>query len=87
MPIVQLYTDYVMSLQSKTFFNNMDKTKFRGYSIELLSVHFCRFFQSGVQAEGGYRIKLNPGRGNTFWLIDQDGERRHITHVAFIKNK
>ncbi len=86
-PIHQLYTDYVWSLQSKAFFQNMDKGKFKGYSIEQFAVDLWRFFESNVPtAEGGYRIRLNPGRGKSFWLIDQDGEKRQITHALFGKN-
>lgn len=85
-PIHQLYTDYVWSLQSKVFFQSMDKGKFKGYSIEQFAVDLWRFFKSSVTAEGGYLIRLNPGRGKSFWLIDQHGARRHITHALFIKN-
>lgn len=86
-PIWQLYTDYVWSLQSKTFFQNMDKAKFKGYSIEQFAVDLWRFFDSDVSAaEGGYRIRLNSGRGKALWLIDQEGEKRQITHASFIKN-
>jgi hypothetical protein len=86
-PIHQLYTEYVWSLQSKSFFQNMDKGKFKGYSIEQFAVDLWRFFESKVSAaEGGYRIRLNPGRGKSFWLIDQDGEKRQITHALFAKN-
>lgn len=85
-PIHQLYTDYVMSLQSKTFFQNMDKGKFKGYSIEQFAVDLWRFFESNVpSAEGGFRIRLNPGRGKSFWLIDQNGEKRQISHAIFVK--
>jgi hypothetical protein len=86
-PIWQLYTDYVWSLQSKTFFQNMDKGKFKGYSIEQFAVDLWRFFESDVSAaEGGYRMTLNSGRGKSLWLIDQNGERRQITHSSFVKN-
>ncbi len=86
-PIHQLYNDYVWSLQSKTFFQNMDKGKFKGYSIEQFAVDLWRYFESNVPtAEGGYRIRLNPGRGKSFWLIDQQGEKRQITHALFAKN-
>lgn len=86
-PIHQLYTDYVWSLQSKAFFQNMDKGKFKGYSIEQFAVDLWRFFESKVPAAaGGYRIRLNSGRGKSFWLIDQDGEKRQITHALFVKN-
>lgn len=85
-PIHQLYQDYVWSLQSKSFFQNMDKNKFKGYSIEQFAVDLWRFFESNVSlAEGGYCIRLNSGRGKSFWLIDQDGEKRQITHALFVK--
>ena len=85
-PIRQLYKDYVWSLQSKSFFQNMDKGKFKGYSVEQFAVDLWRYFQSDVSGtEDGHRIKLNAGRGKSFWLIDQDGEKRQITHVLFIK--
>jgi hypothetical protein len=86
-PIHQLYIDYVWSLQSKAFFQNMDKGKFKGYSIEQFAVNLWRFFESNVAAAtGGYRIRLNSGRGKSFWLIDQDGKQRNITHALFTKN-
>jgi hypothetical protein len=85
-PIHQLYVDYVWSLQNKTFFQNMEKGKFKGCSIEQFAVHLWRFFESDLStAEGGYRIRLNSGRGKSFWLIDQEGEKRQITHALFIK--
>lgn len=86
-PIHQLYADYVWSLQSKVFFQNMDKGKFKGCSIEQFAVDLWRFFKSDVStAKEGYRIKLSSGRGKSFWLIDQDGEKRQITHALFVKN-
>lgn len=86
-PIHQLYTDYVWSLQSKVFLQNMEKGKFKGYSIEQFAVNLWRFFESDVSAtEEGYRIRLNSGRGKSLWLIDQGGEKRQITHALFIKN-
>jgi hypothetical protein len=86
-PIYQLYADYVWSLQSQAFLHNMDKGKFKGYSAEQFAVDLWRFFESNVSAaEGGYRIRLNSGRGKSLWLIDQDGERRQITHSSFVKN-
>ena len=86
--IQQLYTDYVWSLQSKPFLQNMEKGKFRGYSTEQFAVDLWRFFTSNVSiAEGGYRIRLNPGRGKTLCLIDQGGEKRQITHASFIQKE
>ena len=65
----------------------MDKGKFKGYSIEQFAVDLWRFFESDVStAEGGYRIRLNSGRGKSLWLIDQEGEKRQITHALFVKN-
>jgi hypothetical protein len=85
--ILQLYTDYVWSLQSKAFLQNMDKGKFRGYSVDQFAVDLWRFFKSDVSAaEGGYYFRFNPGRGKTLWLIDQNGEKRQITHASFVKN-
>ena len=86
-PIHQLYHDYVWSLQSKAFFQNMDKGKFKGYSIEQFAIDLWRFFASNVStAQEGHRIRLNSGRGRSFWLIDQKGEKRQITHAIFAKN-
>lgn len=85
--IVHLYNEYVWSLQSNAFFQNMDKGKFRGYSTDQFAVDLWRFFQSEVSsAEGGYRIRLNSGRGKTLWLIDTNGERRQITQASFVQN-
>jgi hypothetical protein len=84
--IHQLYTDYVWSLQSKAFLQNMDKAKFKGYSIEQFAVDFWRFFTSNVSAAvGGYSIRLAPGRIKSLWLIDQMGEKRQISHASFVK--
>lgn len=86
-PIHQLYTDYVWSLQSKVFLQNMDKTKFKGYSAQQFAVDLWRFFTSDVSvAEGGYCIRLAPGRIQSLWLIDQMGEKRQISHASFIKS-
>jgi len=85
-PICQLYTDYVWSLQSKAFLQNMDKAKFRGYSVEQFAVDIWRFSTSGASStKGGYRIRLAPGRIKALWLIDQLGEKQQITHASFAK--
>jgi len=84
--IRQLYKEYVWSLQSKVFFQNMEKGKFKGYSIEQFSVDLWRYFQAGLSGTNdGYCIKLSGGRGSAFWLIDRNGERRQITQVSFSK--
>ena len=85
-PIYQLYTGYVWSLQSKAFLQNMDKGKFKGYSVEQLAVDFWRFFTSTAsKTEKGYSIRLAAGRNNSIWLIDQLGEKRQISHASFAK--
>lgn len=83
-PIQPFYLDYVLSLQSKVFFQNMDKGKFRGYSVDEFAVDLWRYFESetGGTSEG-YLLQLRPGRNKALWLIDSDGERRQITGIAF----
>lgn len=86
-PIHQLYADYVWSLQSKAFLHNMDKAKFKGYSVEQFAVDLWRFFTSSVSVTvGGYCIRLAPGRMKSLGLIDQMGEKRHISHASFVKS-
>lgn len=83
-PIQRFYPEYVMSLQSKVFFQNMDKAKFKGCSLEQFSVDLWRYFQSGIGGTSrGQALQLRPGRNNSLWLIDSDGERRQITGIAF----
>ncbi len=85
--ICQLYTDYVWSLQSKAFLQNMDKAKFKGYSVEQFAVDFWRFFTSDVSStEDGYCIRLAPGRIKSLWLIDHLGEKRQISHASFARS-
>jgi len=83
-PIQQFYLEYVISLQSKTFFSNMDKSKFRGYSLDQFGVDLWRFFEAKIGGpSNGMMMKLRPGRNNSLWLIDSDGERRQITGISF----
>ena len=79
-----LYTEYVWAIQNKTFFQNMDKSKFKGYSVEQFVVDLWRFFQSNhSSAPGSYCLKLHPGKSKALSLIAQDGERRFIAHISF----
>lgn len=80
----QLYLEYVLSLQSRAFFQDMDKGRFRGYSLDQFAVDMWRYFQAetGGTSEG-YAVQLRPGRNKALWLIDSDGERRQITTIAF----
>ena len=80
----QLYLEYVLSLQSRAFFQDMDKGKFRGYSLDQFAVDIWRYFQAGTGGtSNGYAVQLRPGRNRALWLIDSDGERRQITTIAF----
>ena len=83
-PIQQFYLEYVISLQSKTFFTNMDKAKFRGYNLDQFGVDIWRYFEAGIGgASNGNMLQLSPGRNYSLWLIDSDGERRQISGISF----
>ena len=82
-PIQSFYRDYVLSIQSKSFFQNMDKGRFRGYSADQMAVDFWRYYQSEAGASDGHLLQLSSGRGSALWLIDIDGEKRLITTIAF----
>ena len=85
-PIQRFYLDYVLSRQSKAFFQNMEKGKFRGYSLDEFAVDLWRYFEAGTGGTSdGYMLQLRPGRNKALWLIDSDGERRQITGIAFQK--
>ncbi len=87
-PIQQFYLEYVISLQSKTFFANMDKSKFRGYSLDQFGVDLWRCFEAGIGGTSNKMVMtLRPGRNNSLWLIDSDGERRQITSISFQEKK
>jgi len=82
--IQKFYLEYVMFLQAKTFFQNMDKGKFKGYSLDQFSVDIWRYFQAGIGGTSkGYELQLTPGRGQSLWLIDSQGESRRITSISF----
>ncbi|NOX32929.1 MAG: hypothetical protein GXP56_04230 [Deltaproteobacteria bacterium] len=83
-PIQKFYLEYVISLQSKAFFQNMDKGKFKGYSLDQFSVDVWRFFQAGIGGtSNGYEIQLSPGRNKSLWLIDSLGEAKQVTGISF----
>ena len=87
-PMQQLYLEYVLSLQSRTFFQDMDKGKFRGYSLDQFAVDIWRYFQAGTGGtSNGYAAQLRAGRNNALWLIDSDGERRQITRISFLNKR
>ena len=83
-PIQRFYLDYVLTLQSKPFFQNMEKGKFREYTLDQFAVDLWRYFQSEIKGTSdGYALQLRPGRNSSLWLIDSDGERRQITGISF----
>jgi len=82
--IQHFYFEYVMSLQSRTFFQDMAKGRFKGYTLDQLAVDIWRYFKAGTGGTSeGYGLKLRPGRNNSLWLIDSDGEKRQITGISF----
>ena len=83
-PMQTFYLAYVISLQSKAFFQNMDKGKFRGYSQDQFSVDLWRYFQSDTGGTSdGYELQLSPGRNKALWLLDPGGDPRQITAISF----
>lgn len=83
-PIQRFYLAHVLSLQSKPFFQSMEKVKFREYSLDQFVVDLWRFFESGMGGtSSGHVLQLRPGRNNSLWLIDAEGERRQITGISF----
>lgn len=83
-PIQRFYLENVISLQSKTFFTNMDKGKFRGYSLEQFGVDVWRCFDAGItETLSGMSFKLTPGRNYSLWLLDSTGEQKQISSITF----
>ena len=83
-PMQTFYLAYVISLQTKTFFQNMDKGKFKGYSVDQFSVDLWRYYQAGIGGTStGYELQLTPGRNKSLWLLDTQGELRQMTAISF----
>ena len=83
-PMQRFYLEYVISLQSKAFFQDMGKGRFRGYGLDQFAVDLWRYFQTGAGGKSkGRAMQLRPGRNQALWLIDGDGERRQITAISF----
>jgi hypothetical protein len=83
-PIQTMYIEYTMSLQARSFFQDMARGKFREYDADQFAVDFWRYFTSDVSATSdGRALRLTPGRNNAMWLIDTSGERRRITSLSF----
>ncbi|MBI2505075.1 MAG: hypothetical protein HYW07_17800 [Candidatus Latescibacteria bacterium] len=83
-PMQRFYLEHVISLQSKAFFQDMDKGRFKGYGLDQFAVDLWRYFQAGTGGTAkGRALQLRPGRNQALWLIDGDGERRQITAISF----
>ena len=83
-PIQTVYLEYTLSLQPRSFFQDMAKGRFREYDADQFAVDFWRYFTSQVSATSkGHVLRLNAGRNNALWLIDTDGEKRRITSLSF----
>jgi hypothetical protein len=83
-PMQTVYMEYTLSLQSRSFFQDMAKGKFRGYDADQFAVDFWRYFSSDISATSdGHVLSLGPGRNNALWLIDANGERRRISSLSF----
>ena len=79
-----MYVEYTLSLQPRSFLQDMAKNKFREYDADQFAVDFWRYFSSDVAATSdGHVLRLSPGRQNAMWLIDTSGERRRISGLSF----
>ena len=86
--MLQFYLEYVISQQNRAFLQDMDKGKFKGYSLDQLAVDLWSYVQAGTGGTtSGHALQLRPGRNHSLWLIDSDGERRQIAHIAFQEQK
>jgi hypothetical protein len=85
-PIQTLYLEYTLSLQPRSFFQNMARGRFREYDADQFAVDFWRYFNSDVaRTSDGYILRLTPGRNNALWVIDASGEKRRITSLSFLR--
>ncbi len=83
-PIQTMYLEYTLSMQPRSFLQDMAKNKFREYDADQFAVDFWRYFTSEVAATSdGHVLRLSPGRQNAMWLIDTSGERRRISSLSF----
>lgn len=85
-PIQQVYLEFTLSLQSRSFLQDMAKGRFREYDADQFAVDFWRYFNSDVAATSeGYVLRLDAGRSNAMWLIDASGEKRRFTSLTFLQ--
>ncbi len=82
--MLTMYMEYTLSLQPRSFFQDMAKSRFREYDADQFSIDFWRYFSSDVSCTSdGYVLRLSPGRNNALWVIDAGGEKRRITALSF----
>lgn len=82
--IQEFYLAHVIDIQNKTFFLNMDKSKFKGYSIDQFSVDLWRYYDSNIcGTSDGHRLNLAGGRNKALWLLDSTGETKQISSISF----
>jgi hypothetical protein len=87
-PSQTVYLEFTLSLQPRSFFQDMAKGRFREYDADQFSVDFWRYFTSDVSSTSdGHVLRLNTGRGTALWLIDQTGEKRRTTSLSFQRNE
>ncbi|MBF0200337.1 MAG: hypothetical protein HQK66_03305 [Desulfamplus sp.] len=85
-PVQDFYIAHVMALQSKPFLMNMDKARFKGYTVDEFSVDLWHYYQSHVSATSdGYLLELTGGRNSALWLLDSNGEMKQMSSIAFSK--
>jgi len=83
-PTQAVYVEYTLSLQPRSFFQDMAKGRFREYDADQFAVDCWRYFSSDVSSTSdGYVLRLAGGRNNALWLIDQEGEKHRITTISF----
>ena len=85
-PIRDFYIQHVINQQSALFLQDMDKARYRGYSIDEFSIDLWRLASSPVsETSSGLTMELRSGRNASLWLLDQHGEKRKITSISFQK--
>ncbi len=83
-PIPDVYLEYTLSQQAKSFFQNMAKGRFREYDADQFAVDFWRYFTSDVSSTSdGHVPRLNSGRGVSMWVVDQTGDKRRYSSLSF----
>lgn len=84
LPVQDFYIAHVIELQSKPFLMNMDKARFKGYTLDQFSVDLWRYYQSDIHGTSdGYRLDLAGGRNKALWLLDSNGETQQMSSISF----